>query len=128
MKICCYPKWIQSLYMCYPKWAHINQVGVLAGAVHDGIVITVKALQFPINISYPADISFYMLSHRLPLLLFQCQQQCHLEFSACFYRMHAAFCEMEILACLDRMIFAFISDNALTIQSEDQRFTRRSVL
>ena len=58
--------------MCYPKWAHINQVGVLAGAVHDGIVITVKSLQFPIDISYPADITFYMLSHRLLLLSFQC--------------------------------------------------------
>ena len=47
-----------------------DQVSVLAGAVHDGIVIPVEALQFPVNIADPANISFYMLSTLLQLLVY----------------------------------------------------------
>ena len=43
-----------------------DQVSVLAGAVHDGIVIPMEAFQFPVNLADPADISFYMLSHVSP--------------------------------------------------------------
>ena len=40
-----------------------NQIGVLAGAVVNRIIIAVEAFQFPIDIANPADITFYMFSH-----------------------------------------------------------------
>ena len=48
-----------------------DQVSVLAGTVHDAVIVTVETLQFPINIADPADISLYMLSHaKSPLCFF----------------------------------------------------------
>ena len=52
----------------------LNQVGILAGTVHDRVIVTVKALQFPIDIADPAHISFYMLPHIVLLMLPQLLQ------------------------------------------------------
>ena len=52
-----------------------NQIGVLTGAIHNGIIITMKTFQFPVNISDPTDVSFYQLSHVFfSFFLFQCKQ------------------------------------------------------
>ena len=41
---------------------------VPAGAIHNGVVITMETLQFPVDIAHPADIPLDVLSHG-PLLL-----------------------------------------------------------
>jgi len=46
----------------------LDQVGVLAGAVHDGIIVPMEALQLPVDIADPADISLDVLSHAAILL------------------------------------------------------------
>ena len=37
-----------------------DQICILTGTVHDAVIVTVEALQFPIDIAYPNDISFYI--------------------------------------------------------------------
>ena len=45
----------------------LDKIGVLAGAVFDGVVVPMKLLQLPIDIPDPAHVAFDMLSHRFPL-------------------------------------------------------------
>lgn len=45
-------------------FALLNQIGILAGAVENGVFISMEFLQFPINVAHLANIDFH--------LLFQC--------------------------------------------------------
>ena len=58
----------------------LDEIGVLAGAVFDGVILTVEPLQLPIDITHPTDVSFYVLSHGVPLV--QCWQQGNFEAAA----------------------------------------------
>ena len=49
------------------------------------------------------------------LLLVQCKKKCHLELLRCFDRVKSTLSEMEVLACLNDVIFPFISDHTFTI-------------
>ena len=44
-----------------------DEVCVLAGAVHDGIIVTMEVFEFPVDIADPADIAFNVLSHNIRL-------------------------------------------------------------
>ena len=41
----------------------LDEVGVLARAVLDGVVIAMKALELPVDVAHPADVSRYLLAH-----------------------------------------------------------------
>ena len=51
------------------RFFFLDQIGILAGTVHDRIIISMKGLQFPVDIANPAYISFYMLSQIFTLLI-----------------------------------------------------------
>ena len=41
----------------------LDQIGILAGTVHDGIIVPVKALQLPVDVPHPAYVVFDVFSH-----------------------------------------------------------------
>ena len=47
------------------RFFFLDQIGVLAGPIHDRIIVAVEALQLPVDIADPAHVIFYVFSLKL---------------------------------------------------------------